>query len=76
MGDKNTKFFHNVTKIRRNKNWISKLQIRNNQSYEDPKVIKEEIISYYSNLLNNSEGSHLQDQKKLLSGIPKIISEE
>lgn len=76
MGDKNTKFFHNVTKIRRSKNWISKLQIRNNQISEDPEVIKEEIISFYSNLLNNKEGSHLLDQKKLLTRIPKIISEE
>lgn len=75
MGDKNTKFFHNVTKVRR-KNSISKLQVRNNQTSEDPEVIKEEIISYYSNLLNNTEGSHLQDQNKLLSGIPRIITVE
>lgn len=76
MGDKNTKFFHNVTKIRRSKNWISKLQTKDNKISEDSEEIKEEIISFYSNLLNNNEGSHLLDQKKLPAGIPKIITDD
>lgn len=76
MGDKNTKFFHNVTKLRRSKNWISKLEIKKNQTIEDPKEINKEIISYYFKLLNNTEGSQLTEHNFFLEVIPKIISDE
>lgn len=46
MGDKNAKFFHNITKLRRSKNWISKLEIKHNQILEDPDEIKNEIITF------------------------------
>lgn len=77
MGDKHTNFFHNVTKIHRSKNWISKLDLNQNQTIEDPKDIKREIIAYnYSTLINNVEGSHLIQQERFLALIPKIIIDE
>lgn len=76
MDDKNTKFFHNVRKIRRGKNWISKLESKDNQIIEDHVQIKKEITTFFSNLLNNLDGSQLSEQKQLLEVIPKIITDE
>ncbi|XP_026428275.1 uncharacterized protein LOC113324163 [Papaver somniferum] len=49
-GDRNTKFFHRITKVRRRKNNISSLKINGNFT-EDKSEIKEGITSFFKNLL-------------------------
>lgn len=76
VGDKNNKFFHNVTKQRRNLNRITKLETQGNQMVGDPQIIRNEIIQFYSNLLNNLDGSDLKEQRNFLSVIPKEKTDE
>lgn len=48
-GDRNTKFFHRITKVRRRKNNISSLKINGNFT-EDKSEIKEGITSFFKSL--------------------------
>lgn len=72
----NTKFFHNVSRIRRSINRISKLEFQHNFLIQDPKEIRKWIVSFVSKLFNDYTSSDLNDQKKLIPLIWKIISED
>lgn len=75
-GDRNIKFFHNVTRIRRGIKRISRLDIQGKGTIDDLVAIGNEIVCFFSKLLNNEEGSDLIEKRKLLLFIPKVISED
>ena len=55
LGDNNTKYFHNVIKVRKNRNKIFKLRLAYNSIMKDDTTIKEIIIKYYKHLLGKDE---------------------
>ncbi|XP_057816420.1 uncharacterized protein LOC131029792 [Cryptomeria japonica] len=75
-GDKNTKFFHNSVKLRRAKNRILQITNEENQIIIDQKMIVEDAIQYFRNMLNNWEYSDLSHNRDLIKNIPKLLSEE
>lgn len=53
-GDRNTTFFHRVSKIRRSKNLITKLRVRG-EEIEDPVAIKEAILNHFKTFFSREE---------------------
>lgn len=54
-GDRNTKFFHNTTKMRRVVNRITKIKNSKGDTLEKPKEISNKIVSYFSNIYIKKE---------------------
>lgn len=75
-GDKSTKYFHNVMRVRRNKNKITRLEVQGNYTIKDPQAIRNEIVQFFSKLLNNEDGFDLREKMKFFSMIPKVISDD
>lgn len=75
-GDRNSKFFHNSTKARRECNKISCLKVGDGSLIEDLDEIKFSAVNYFQNLLNDWEGSNWKVQNTFLQFIPKLITQE
>lgn len=75
-GDKNTKFFHNSTNMRRNINKIKQITNPKGTLIEEPKAIAEEAINHFRNTLNNDDSFDLTTQNQLLDNIPRIINQD
>jgi len=71
-GDRNTKFFHQVTKIKNKTKVISSLR-NDEEIITDPNVISNHIVNYYSNLF--STNPFLQDDLLVEEVIPSLIDE-
>ena len=50
LGDRNTKFFHTQTLVRRKKNKIDGLFLEGGAWCIDPKMLKDEVVRFYKNL--------------------------
>lgn len=74
-GDKNTKFFHNSTKARREVNKISHIIYADGRSLDNLDQIVDKATSFFQNLLNDWDGSRLGSQQSLLGCIPKLVTD-
>ncbi|XP_029150097.1 uncharacterized protein [Arachis hypogaea] len=54
-GDRNTKFFHFQTLVRRNHNRVHGLYVRDGSWSTDPDILQEEALSFYKNLFGTTE---------------------
>ncbi|XP_052111656.1 uncharacterized protein LOC107470905 [Arachis duranensis] len=54
-GDRNTKFFHLQTLVRRNHNRVHGLYVRDGSWSTDPDILQEEALSFYKNLFGTTE---------------------
>ncbi|XP_072062228.1 uncharacterized protein [Arachis hypogaea] len=54
-GDRNTKFFHLQTLVRRNYNRVHGLYVRDGSWFTDPDILQEEALSFYKNLFSTME---------------------
>ena len=52
-GDQNSKFFHNSIKNRINRNKVVSLSMEDGSTTFDIPTIKQQVVSYFSNLLNS-----------------------
>lgn len=75
-GDRNITFFHNITKIVRASNRISKIKNRLEGTLEKPKEILDEVVSYFFAIYNETDQSNIHAQSKIISFIPKFIVDE
>lgn len=73
VGDRNTKYFHNSTKVYREINRIASIATSDGQLLEDPIEIRDSAVDFFSNLLNDREDSNLSAQYDFLSTIPTLI---
>jgi len=71
-GDRNTKFFHQVTKIKNKTKVISSLR-NDEEIITDPNIISNHIVNYYNNLF--STNPFLQDDSLVEEVIPSLIDE-
>ena len=71
-GDRNTKFFYQVTKIKNKTKVVSSLR-NDEEIVTDPNIISNHIVNYYSNLF--STNSFLQDDSLVEEVIPSLIDE-
>ncbi|XP_057720278.1 uncharacterized protein LOC130934758 [Arachis stenosperma] len=55
FGDRNTKFFHLQTLVRRNHNRVHGLYVRDGSWSTDPDILQEEALSFYKNLFGTTE---------------------
>lgn len=69
-GDRNTKFFHRVTKIKNETKLISSLR-NGDEIMSDPQRISSHVINYYENLFSTNFG--LQDPLLAKEVIPTIV---
>jgi len=72
-GDRNTAFFHVVVKRRNNSSEIHRLQI-DNEVIEEPKLIEDHILDFYTNLYAKSI-SNVQDTRNMEDFIGTYIPE-
>ncbi|CAI9094473.1 OLC1v1030219C1 [Oldenlandia corymbosa var. corymbosa] len=63
-GDSNTSFFHASLKERRGRQGIFKIQAENGDMLTRPLDIEQEVISFFSALLNNNDVDPLSDEKQ------------
>lgn len=75
-GDKNTKFFHNNTKQRRQVNRIAKIKTKYGDLSCNQEIIRAEAIDYFKNIFNNQEGSRLTSRNEVLKCIMKILNKD
>ncbi|XP_029148342.1 uncharacterized protein [Arachis hypogaea] len=54
-GDRNTKFFHLQTLVRRNHNRVHGLYVRDGSWSTDPDILQEEALSFYKKLFGTTE---------------------
>ncbi|XP_057733756.1 uncharacterized protein LOC130948910 [Arachis stenosperma] len=54
-GDRNIKFFHLQTLVRRNHNRVHGLYVRDGSWSTDPDILQEEALSFYKNLFGTTE---------------------
>ncbi|QHN83565.1 uncharacterized protein DS421_20g705850 [Arachis hypogaea] len=54
-GDRNTKFFHLQTLVRRNHNRVHGLYVKDGSWSTDPDILQEEALSFYKNLFGTTE---------------------
>ncbi|XP_057747767.1 uncharacterized protein LOC130966964 [Arachis stenosperma] len=54
-GDRNTKFFHLQTLVRRSHNRVHELYVRDGSWSTDPDILQEEALSFYKNLFGTTE---------------------
>ncbi|KAK9706615.1 hypothetical protein RND81_07G139200 [Saponaria officinalis] len=73
-GDRNTKFVHLSTIIRRKRNRIERLQNENDVWLWDPSEIKSHVMSYYKTLFTASNYGSLE--KMLIGAFPVLEDEE
>ncbi|XP_057779485.1 uncharacterized protein LOC130998068 [Salvia miltiorrhiza] len=73
-GDKNTSFFHNMLKFRKDKLHIGHLRIGNDIVY-DSKLIEQHIIGHFSSLFTNTT-SDVVDLAALEANVDLVITEE
>lgn len=57
-GDKNTKFFHLATVIRRHRNKVDMLQDINGQWVIDPSILKGIVVQYWSELFKEEDPNY------------------
>lgn len=72
LGDRNTQFFHNYTKIRQQRNYIQRLKIGDDW-VEDQEILAQGAVSHYHKLLSTE--THNFDLN-LMSAIPHLITED
>lgn len=72
-GDRNTKYFHRVTKIKNKTKVIANIR-HNDEIISDPQRISQHVVSYYNNLFF-SLNTFLQEQVLVDEVIPKLIDE-
>lgn len=53
--DNNTKIFHEIVNVRRNKNMINKMEISMEEQIENSSKIEEKILNYFLNLYSSGE---------------------
>lgn len=75
VGDKNTKYFNNSTKVRREVNRISIIRGLDGRMHKDLVEIRKVVVEFFQALLNDKEGSNLADQVELLRNIPRLVTE-
>ncbi|XP_058770393.1 uncharacterized protein LOC131644024 [Vicia villosa] len=73
-GDRNTRFFHRIAKIRQSTKKISCLRV-DGYLITDRDRIAEHVVSYYTNLFNNNL-SVLQDNSLIDEVIPHLLNQE
>ncbi|XP_057871955.1 uncharacterized protein LOC131078305 [Cryptomeria japonica] len=73
-GDKNTKFFHNNVKMKREVNKITQIINDSDQIITYQNLIAEDATKYFENILNNWDHSDLPNNRILLNNIPKLIT--
>lgn len=71
-GDKNTSYFHQYVKVRRQQNYVHRLKI-NDAWVEDQETILNGAVQFFQNLLKSDP--HYIDED-LLSPIPQLISDD
>lgn len=71
-GDRNTSFFHFVSKIRRSKNHISRIQV-NDQVIENPSLIKDAIRNHFHSFFTSD---HVQRPKLKCPNLVKLSMKE
>jgi len=72
-GDRNSSYFHRLTKIKNKTKMISSLLV-NDELTSDPQMISNHIVSYYNRLFSSSN-TVLQDQQLVEDVIPKLIDD-
>ncbi|XP_057791145.1 uncharacterized protein LOC131008275 [Salvia miltiorrhiza] len=72
-GDRNTAFFHRLTKFKKRNNTFTRLNINGNDIY-DPGIIEQHIVRYFSELFTD-DGGVLADQLEIDALIQPSISE-
>lgn len=72
-GDRNTKYFHSSTKLKRSRNRISCIEDSSGKLLIEPEEIVAEAVSFFKTLLS-SEGGNFQND--FISGIPSLVSPE
>ncbi|XP_059644155.1 uncharacterized protein LOC132285935 [Cornus florida] len=77
-GDKCTSFFYNLVKQRRCHNAITALENTKGEKSNDPKVIKEWLVEYYTDLYNDVGGvnEEILEPRKRLTQAEGISAEE
>lgn len=58
VGHRNTKFFHNSTKVHR----ITNIKDSSGGLVKEPKIIADLVVNHFETLLNNFEGSNLNQK--------------
>lgn len=72
-GDRNTSYFHRITKVKNKTKIISSLMI-GEEMVTDPNQVSDHIINYYKNLFYSSN-YFLQDSLLVEEAIPKLIDD-
>lgn len=72
-GDRNSSYFHRVTKIKNKTKMITSLKI-NEEIISDPQRVADHAVNYYKNLFSSSN-TVLQDSLLVEEVIPSLIDE-
>lgn len=75
-GDMNTSFFHKPTIQYRQQNWISRLESLEGQVLETQQDIEQEVVNFYTDLLNETEEDRARDTVAITRNIPKLATPE
>lgn len=73
FGDRNTRFFHGVTAVRRKKNTYEILQDENGSWVGDPRRIENIVTKYYKELFSDDG---MREQTCITGVFPKLSNEE
>jgi len=72
-GDRNTKFFHTTTIIRRRFNRIEALRDSTDDWQHDPGTVKGMVIDFFKNLFSEEAGSYPEESLRTI-GFPSLSS--
>lgn len=73
-GDRNTKFFHNLVKVRRSWNKVTSIKNRENVVLDKVEDISKEAVDFFTELLTKNQRLDFWHQDTLLENIPHVIS--
>ncbi|XP_059078013.1 uncharacterized protein LOC131032223 [Cryptomeria japonica] len=76
VGDRNTKFFHSLVKVKRSLNRILSLRLKDGTLTEDFDRINQEAIDFFGNLWNKSGIDRVRLKAEFLVVIPQLVTKE
>ncbi|XP_043689272.1 uncharacterized protein LOC122640183 [Telopea speciosissima] len=71
MGDRNTKFFHSMVKVRKLRRGVEKIKDEQGSWLSDPQDISDETVRYLSNMFASQ---NCQQDEDLLMYIPSLVT--
>ena len=74
LGDRNTKFFHTQTLVRRKRNKIHGLFLEGGVWCTDPEILEEEAVRFYKNLFTSTGKSNIGACQEVC--MPMLLQEE